>query len=218
VSEASDLYQQGLEAFRKGDNERSRELNDRSLALAREADDAPAVVDALMGLARVALRDEDLARVHALAAEAREVATEHGLAGRPVALPLHLDAEATRMSGDLAGARALYEESIALNRRLGDERGVALEQANLAWVAINEGRIDEAEALVRASLDSGHTEEPYLQAFCSIALARCAGERGDRNRARELLTGADEQLAAAGLVLDPTDKPEYEKTVEMAAD
>ena len=205
MSEASDLYQQGLEAFRRGDNERSHELNDRSLALAREADDAPAVVDALIGLARVALRDEDLARVHALTAEAREVATEHGLAGRPVALPLHLDAEATRMSGDLARARALYEESIALNRRLGDERGVALEQANVAWVAINEGRIEEAEALVRACVDSGHAEEPYLQAFCS-------------KRARELLAGADERLAAAGLVLDPADRPEYEKTVELAAD
>ena len=218
MNEASDLYEQGLEAFRSGDNERSRELNDRSLALAREADDAPAVVDALIGLARVALRDEDLGRVHALAAEAREVAIAHALTGRPIALPLHLDAEATRMSGDLAGARALYEESIALNRRLGDERGVVLEQANLAWVAINEGRIDEAEALVRACVDSGHAEEPYLQAFCSIALARCAAEHGDRSRARELLASADEQLAAAGLVLDPADRPEYEKTVELAAD
>jgi ATP/maltotriose-dependent transcriptional regulator MalT len=215
VSEAGDLYQEGLEAFRRGDNDRSRELNERSLTLAREQDDAPAIVDALIGLARVALRDEDLERVHVLATEARELGRKRGLTGRPLALPLHLDAEATRMSGDFAGARALYEESIALNLKLGDERGVALEQANLAWVAINESRIDEAERLVRACLDSGHAEEPYLHAFCSIGLARCAAERGDRARARELLAEADEELATAGLVLDPTDRPEYDKTVAL---
>jgi hypothetical protein len=34
MSEADDLYREGVEAFRRGDYARSRDLNERSLALA----------------------------------------------------------------------------------------------------------------------------------------------------------------------------------------
>jgi ATP/maltotriose-dependent transcriptional regulator MalT len=213
VSEsAEELYREGVEAFRRGEKERSRELNEQSLALARQDGDAAATVNALIGLARVALREGDLERVHALAAEARDAAEEEA----SLALPLHLDAEATRMSGDFARARRLYEQSIELNRRLGDEYMVAAEESNLAWVEINEGRLDEAEELVTRSLSTPFGEHPYGGPFCTIALARCAAERGDPAQARKLLTEADERLAAAGLVLDPADRPEYDKTVELA--
>jgi ATP/maltotriose-dependent transcriptional regulator MalT len=214
MSSVADLYGEGLDAFRRGETERSEELNERSLALAREADDGPAIVNALIGLARVALRREELERVHALAQEGRELATERGLT-ESLVLPLHLDAEATRMGGDLARARELYEESIALNRRLGNERMIAVEQSNLSWVEINEGNLDAAEALLRASLE-GAEGEPYLHAFGLIGLARCAAERGDRTAADEQLREAETLLDQAGLVLDPTDRPEYDRTVELA--
>jgi tetratricopeptide (TPR) repeat protein len=213
MSEARDLYDQGLEAFRRGDNERSRELNERSLEIARREGDANGIVDALIGLARAALRDGDLDRVHALAAEAREVAPDEAA----LALPLHLDAEATRMGGDLAGARKLYEQSIDLSRRLGDSRMLAVEQANLSWVEINEGRLDEAEALLNASLDAVG-DALYIRAFDWIGLARVAALRGDSDRARELIADADRLLSEAGVVLDPADEPEYRRTVELAGD
>jgi hypothetical protein len=108
VSSADDLYAEGIEAFRRGETERSEELNEQSLALARKADDGSAIVNALIGLARVALRREELERVHDLAREGRELATARGLTDSLV-LPLHLDAEATRMGGELGRARELYE-------------------------------------------------------------------------------------------------------------
>jgi hypothetical protein len=40
--------------------------------------------------------------------------------------------------------------------------------------------------------------------------------RGDKERARELLAGAGQVLADEGLVLDPSDQPEYDRTVELA--
>jgi hypothetical protein len=61
------------------------------LSLAREADDGPAIVDALIGLARVALRRGQLDRVYELAREGRELATARGLT-ESLVLPLHLDA------------------------------------------------------------------------------------------------------------------------------
>jgi tetratricopeptide (TPR) repeat protein len=212
MSEADELYRQGLEAFRRGDDQRSRELNERSLASARAESDPAASVNALVGLARLALRAVDLERVHALAAEARKLAPDEA----SLVLPLHLDAEATRLGGDLAAARALYEESIALNRRLGETKMVEFEQGNLAWVEINEGNLDRAEELIRGSLAGALGESAYGRAFGAIALARCSAERGDRVRARELLGEADRELEGEGLVLDPADRPEYERTVELA--
>ena len=212
MSEADDLYREGVEAFRRGEDERSRELNEQSLSRARAAGDAAAVVKASMGLARLALRAGDLDRVHALVTEARAQAPDEA----SLALPLHLDAEATRLGGDLVAARALYDESIALNRRLGNVGAVEFEQANLAWVEINEGNLDAAEDLIRGSLAGALGESACGRAFGAIALARCAAERGDSGRARELLAEADGELADAGLVLDPPDRPEYEKTVELA--
>jgi ATP/maltotriose-dependent transcriptional regulator MalT len=215
VSDPGELYREGVEAFRRGESERSSELNEQSLALAREQDDGGAIVNALMGLARVALRDGDLERVHALAREGRELALSRGLEDSLV-LPLHLEAEAARMGGDFAGARGLYEESIALNRRLGDERMVAVEQTNLAWVGINTGDLDAAEALIRESLAATDEEDVYLRAFGSIGLARCDAERGETAAARERLADAERLLVEAKLVLDPADRPEYERTVELA--
>jgi tetratricopeptide (TPR) repeat protein len=214
MSEADDLYRQGLESFRRGDAEAARVLNERSLALAREVDDAPAVVNALMGLARVALRENDFARVHALAREGRGLAEERGLT-ESLVLPLHLDAEATRMEGDLGAARRLYDESIALNRRLGDARMVAVEQQNLSWVEINVGNLDAAEELLQASLGATREEDVYGRAFVLIGLGRVAAERGEAERAATLLAEAARKLAAAGLILDPADAPEFEKSVAL---
>jgi ATP/maltotriose-dependent transcriptional regulator MalT len=216
MSDAAELYREGLEAFRRGETERSRELNEQSLALAREQDDGPAMVSALMGLARVALRRGDLERVHELAREGRELATSRRLAEQSLALPLHLDAEATRMAGDFRTARSLYEQSIALNRRLGNDRMVAVEHSNLAWVEINEGRLDEAEGLIRETLEGTREENVYLRAFGHVGLARCAAERGEKTLAQERLAEAERLLDQAGLVLDPADRPEYERTVELA--
>lgn len=211
MSEADDLYREGVEAFRRGDDERSRELNERSLSLARADGDSAATVKALVGLARLALRAGDLEQVHSLAAEAREVAPDD--VSR--ALPLHLDAEATRMGGDLVAARSLYVESIELNRRLGAVAMLEFEQANLAWVEINEGNLDRAAELIRGSLVGALGKSAYGRAFGAIALARCAAERGDRAQAEELLEEADRELASEGLVLDPADRPEYERTREL---
>ena len=93
---------------------------------------------------------------------------------------------------------------------------VEFEQANLAWVEINEGKLDRAEELIRGSLAGALGESAYGRAFGALALARCFAERGDRAQARKLLGEADRELEADGLLFDPADRPEYEKTVELA--
>jgi tetratricopeptide (TPR) repeat protein len=212
VEEARELEQQGYEAFKEGDEARSRDLNERSLALAREAGEPDAIARALAGLMRLGLRGRDFAEVERLAAECEEVARS---AGNPALrrLPLHMRAESARMQGELARAAGLYDESIALNEELGNAAMVTVELGNKAWVEIAVGRLDEAERLLRASLEG--TDDDYGVAFCLLGLARVELERGDE-RGAKILGTAESLLDRAGLVWDPAEQPEYEATLALA--
>jgi len=212
LAEATRLEEQAYEAFKAGDAARSRDLNDRSLALAREAGDPEAIARALGGLMRLGLRARDFGEVERLASEAEEVARS---AGNPALrrLPLHVRAESARMQGDLARARELYDASIALNTELGNEAMVAVELGNKSWVEIAIGRFDEAERLLRASLEA--TADDYGVAFCLLGLARVELE-GGQERGAEILGAAEAVLERAGLVWDPAEEPEYVATLDLA--
>jgi ATP/maltotriose-dependent transcriptional regulator MalT len=211
LERAQRLAEEGYEAFKSGDSERSRELNLESLEVARETGDPAAVVGALAGLMRVGLRERDFAAVERLAAEAEEAAAGDAALRR---LPLHMQAEAARMAGALERARGLYDESIALNRGLGNEPMVAVEQGNKAWVEIAAGDADAAEELVRAGLAGTEDDDAYGLAFGLLGLARIALVRGDPNGVTALGASAT-LLERAGLVWDPAEEPEFHATVAL---
>lgn len=212
LAEARRLEEEGYAAFREADADRSLELNNRSLALGREAGDPGAVARALAGLMRLALRAADFSELDRLARECEEVAdTARDPALRR--LPLHMQAEAARMQGELPRARELYDASIELNERLGNEAMVGVERGNKAWVEIACRQFDEAERLLRASLEAA--DDDYGIAFCLLGLARIELER-DRQRGAELLGAAEALLDRAGLVWDPAEQPEYDTTVALA--
>ena len=56
-----------------------------------------------------------------------------------------MQAQGTRFTGDFEQAAALFEESLALNRRIGDLGMVGVELHNLGHVEIHRGNIDQAE-------------------------------------------------------------------------
>src|SRR5437763_214385 len=100
------------------------------------ADAAAEVQHELAG--SVPLRDGDLDTVAARAQEARAFAGETA-DRRLERMPIHMLAVAARMAGRPDEARALYEESIALNDELGETRMAALEHRNLAYVELHAG-------------------------------------------------------------------------------
>lgn len=211
---AAELERQGYVAFKTGHAERSRDLNAQSLALAREAGDPSATVRALAGLMRVALNDRNLELVESLAQqcdEAAALADDRSL-GR---MPLHMRAEAARMSGELARARELYDASIDLNRELGNEAMVAVELGNKAWVEIASARLGDAERLIRESIAAGGGEDDYGMATSLLALARVELERGNA-RGVEMLGAAEAVLDGAGLAWDPAEQSEYAATLDIA--
>lgn len=214
AARAGELAEAGYEAFRAGDADTSRRLNEECLELARLAEQPKAVVSALAGLMRLALRAKDFDAVERLAEQCDEVAgaaDDRSLRR----LPLHMRAEAARMAGDLDRARGLYDASISLNRELGNETMVGVELGNKSWVEINTGRLDEAERLLSESMELTPADDAYGRAFCLLGLARVQLERGHGEGA-ETLAAADDTLARAGLVWDPAEEAEYARTRELA--
>ena len=204
------LYNESLAAFRAGDTDEAARLAEELLSESRTSGDKLGEVDGLCMLARVALRRGELQLVAMLAGEGRAIAKGENESSIE-RMPLHLEAVAARMRGDFPTARQLYRENIALNRQLGDERMVAGEYRNLAYVELHDGNPAEAVRLFSSSADLAR-ESGYdgLGPYLLLDSAVLAFEIGDVERARELLAETRAGFTATGEILDPDDAAEAE--------
>jgi len=204
-----ELIEEAMAAFRRGDTEHATRITDIALEVARKGQDARREVDALCMHARIALRLGELDRVVELAGEARAKA-----AGDPrlERTPIHVQAVAARMRGDLASARDLYRASLDLSESLGEGSMAAAEHHNLAYVELHAGNHERArrlflEARRRAERLGLHGLYPYLLADA----AQLAVEDGDAAKAATLLGAADAAFGAAGEIPDPDDAAEHQR-------
>lgn len=187
-----------------------RQLSELALKSARANNDAATEVDALCWLSRVALREGDVERVKALAEDAFAVARATGEA-QLQRMPLHMQAVAARMQRDYALSRHLYQTSIELNRTLRNERMVAGELRNLAYVELHDGRLEQAKQLFKQARVEARrlvydTLLPYLVADAAVV----ASEEGDQERAARLLGSARAAFLAAQQMPDPDDSAEQD--------
>jgi tetratricopeptide (TPR) repeat protein len=202
------LYGDGVLAFRAGAQRDSQARNEAALEAARAVGDVEAEALALVGLSRVALRDGDYAQVRELALRARELVRD--LDPSVDVAPLHLQAAGTRLAGDLDEAARLYEESLDLNRRLGDARMVAVELHNIGHVELHRGNEDVAERCFTECAGLRNSDDPYDEAMTDLNRAAISFARGERGRARALVRDVEATLAGAEIVLDPDDAYEVE--------
>jgi predicted ATPase/DNA-binding CsgD family transcriptional regulator/Tfp pilus assembly protein PilF len=108
--------------------------------------------------------------------------------------PAGLRAESMRLIGslalhqsDYAAARALFEESLAIRRDLGDPAGLLSALSSLGAVAMQQGEIELAERYIREALAIQTSIEDAVGMAESLNnLANLAHERGDVAAAREL--------------------------------
>jgi tetratricopeptide (TPR) repeat protein len=96
---------------------------------------------------------EDMLRLAATTATGQQSSTRRGLSAGSVApalraQALHFGGSIARFKGDLITARAFQEDSIALWRSLGDDVGLALALASHAWIFLDTGELDQAEAVL----------------------------------------------------------------------
>jgi tetratricopeptide (TPR) repeat protein len=210
------LYGDGLLAFLVGAHEDSRSRSEASLEAARGVQDPEALALAHLGLSRVAFLDGEYDLARSLAAEARELArTLEPALGQA---PLHMHAQGTRLTGDFGQAAALFEESLALNRRLGDLGMVVVELHNLGHVEIHRGNIDAAERYFVECEELGASDDAYGAAMARLNRAVVAFARGEDDRARTLLGDADSLLLATDFFQAPDDRFELDWLRERLAE
>jgi tetratricopeptide (TPR) repeat protein len=200
------LYGDGLLAFWQGADDESRGRNKAALDAARAVDDPEALALAHLGLSRVAILDGEYDRARSLAAQAREFA--RSLDPSMGQAPLHMHAQATRLAGDYDQAAALFAESLDLNRRLGDQGMVGVEQHNLGHVEIHRGNIDVAERYFAECAELGSADDPYSAAMTHLNQAVVAFGRGDHDRAGALLASTQSILDETGT--DPSSDDQFE--------
>jgi tetratricopeptide (TPR) repeat protein len=200
------LYGDGVFAFWQGAHEEARQRNEAALAAARAVDDPEALALAHLGLSRVASGDGDHERARSLAAKAREFARVLDPSfGQG---PLHTQAQATRLAGNYDQAAAFFEESLELNRRLGDQGMVGVELHNLGHVEIHRGNVDAAERYFVECAQLGSGDDPYGSAMAHLNQAVVAFARGDRERAGALLASTQTLLEESGT--EPASDDQFE--------
>jgi hypothetical protein len=208
MSRAEDLYNEGLAAFRQGDQELSRRLNEECLALARAEGDDLNTARGLIGLSRIAFRDQDHARLEALAEECAPIYAR--LPDRSeVTSPNHMLAESLRMHGRFDESRRLYHDNIAEAEELGIPRRARLERINLSILEVAAGNYSEAER--QASEVLPLVENKVDRLYCLLGLGAAKAHLGKTQEATAFLNECADLLASEGIVLDPADQPVYDQ-------
>jgi predicted ATPase/DNA-binding CsgD family transcriptional regulator len=172
-----------------GDSDRSQELFEASLAAARDTDHRSRL-EALIGLSHRALgtRGPELDAAAEQMAAAIEQARHDGTPGALVE-PLLVAGQLAEARGDLAQARAQFEEALDLAHAAGDVWGAASALTQGGALALAAGEHGHAEALlaesVRLSIESG--ERALVFAHATAALAQALTAQGKLEAARSRL-------------------------------
>jgi tetratricopeptide (TPR) repeat protein len=196
-------------AFTRGETDEVERMSRAELSRARENSDPAGEINALYGLAAVAMRAHDATRTRQLGEEALAVALRTGDRSLEEA-PRHMLAGAARMAGDVAAARVLYEESIALNESLGNEDRAVRERHNLGWMELHSKDVDRARELFAAvRLYVARNEYREFIPYAVLDAAAIAVHDGAYRQAARLLAVVTTALADKGR-LDPDDAIEYE--------
>src|SRR5207249_1367240 len=191
------LYSDALFAFRQGKIEESRQRSQAALDAALVVSDRETLTLAYLAMSRIAFEDGDYVKSASLAVKAREFA--RGLAPAMGQAPLFLHASATRLTGDYDQAATLFEQSLELNRKIGDKGMVAAELQNLGFVEIHRGNVDAAERYFTEGEKIGPAGDPYSTAMSIINKAVTALLRGNKDETRTLLQRAQSVFKQAGI-------------------
>lgn len=167
----------------------------------------------LNNLGRAVLNQGDYEAARALFKKSLSIKQELG-DKEGIASSLNRLGVVARCEGDYEQAQSLLEESLDLFRELGEKEGIAMVLNNLGQIAREQERYVEARALHEDSLFILQVlGDKMAIAVCLLGLADTARAEGRPERAVRLLGAIDSMLKAAGAVLEPTDRNEYDRNV-----
>jgi predicted ATPase len=182
--------------------------------LAAASGDRIAFARSLRNLGNVANRRGEHQRAHDLQEEARVIADELGdLNGVLISLTNLADVSLARGEYTTAAGYALECASVA--RSLQHEFGLGSALLNLGLASLGLGRRADAASAYHEALEIFEPmryDEGAVYAF--IGLAALAADSGNERDAALVLGAADAVLNDVGAVLEPTERPLREKTLE----
>jgi len=203
---ANKLYEEGLKAFRSGDNDRCLSLTKESLLIGKSLGDDQVVGQALMGLCRVALRNHDENHLQSLSTELSALATQTGDDWWKVVIA-HMNAEMARMKEEYDRANALYDESMSLSAKLGRESMVATECFNKSFVAMAQGDLDTAYGLLHRHFEiRKKLDKDTINPYGLIGLATLLMAQGKKEAAAEVTYVCRRLFSEMEIIPDPADE------------
>jgi non-specific serine/threonine protein kinase len=207
----------GVLVWTAGDHDRALELQNASLALAREIDDAwgmaaaqgdRAIVEFMKGGSAVEARsatEDVLNQFRALGDRYSE-----GLA-------LTVLGNIAQSQGNLVEAIHRFQEALAITLQTGDNRGQALCLFNLAQLARLEGDLDRAAAHHREALELARQLSIQEDLLYSLAgIAGIAVERRQFARAAQLLGAVSAATEGIGMPLQTMEQAQFDRDVATA--
>ncbi len=216
VALAEALLGAGTLAWRQGDLAAAATRLEESLALARELGADRVAAGALHYLGIVVSHGGDLARAQALNEESLALRRTLG-DRRGMAAALNSLGELARRRDDLAQAEKFYSEGLELYRAVGYTYGHAVVLHNLGEVALALGQYQQAASYFRESLTLhrrlGNTYSIAYQIAGLAGVAALSGEPKNTEHAARLFGAANGIFAATGALMDPADRPNYERAM-----
>jgi tetratricopeptide (TPR) repeat protein len=103
-------------------------------------------------------------------------------------------AQVDALAGDTEAAEAEVREACEVLKRMGEKAVLPTLQVQLANILADQGRLDEAEAVVRAAKDLSASDDSLTEMKWRSVLAKVLADRGRRDEATAL---ADEAAAIA---------------------
>jgi len=208
-------YDDGLAAFRRGDNDECRRLSELAIgtAAAVGADREQALGH--IGLSRAAFRDRayDAGLEHANLAD--DIASRCEAEDVRITA-LHMRAELTRAQADYVAAVPLYEQLLAADDARGDQRSLAMENYNLGSVLVQTGDLASARDHLERSLRLDASGEHNMTAYVLLGFAGLVAREGDAVTAAKLLGAVQAHFEEVGEVLDPAEQLEFDSHVAAA--
>jgi non-specific serine/threonine protein kinase len=176
----------------------ARDYVDASFAIATEMRDEARLAEALRlrGFAALALGNRARARddFNAALTKSRQLENKVQICNAVNGL-----AELHRAEGELAKAKPLYEEVLALSAERGDRGGHAIHLVNLAWTLLGLGQDERARAMVLEGLtvaeELGSKRIAVIHLDCTTGLGAAGGDWEGAARLHGATDALSEQLS-----------------------
>ncbi len=210
------LLAMGRLSRKQGDLTQAQALLSEGLALYEQVEDKWGIAETLNILATAKYGAGEYGAARPLweraLASFREVNDESG-----IARTLNNLGEMARARGDYKSARTYYEQGLAVMRQQGEARATAVLTLNLGSIEQRLGNYSRAAELFKESLaPSSDLGDISLIAICIYGFAAIAAGKQQGKRAATLFAAGAALLQTIGIVLDPSDRIEHDRSMAAA--